>query len=769
MNDNEKGPETFGVGDIEPGKLLSGSEEEAAKLAMATWAAKDPEMSRRLAQWECNAYRRQGLKNVKLIRANDDLTWKAWVPAHMDKSPDSIRSGNPAAMTCRKMTALFWADPPVADATPFSGEDEDKDAAEVTTRALNDMQGRNKLATPKMGRRCTDRAHTYGSAFERYWVDPEGGGRIPIQISAHPDAESVVDATIDPETGAPAQEFVERYVMEDGMLTDDPSEAAVTFVPGIRSEILTGRNVRPIPMTADDIHECRGVQIGTFETWGSLKSDWPELEDVSEEEQKDLAEYRPTSSDKIADPMHRAALKTNSDDPDEQMVFVLHTYYKAGSEYEKGAYVLQIGDRKVLHRGEWVEEDDQGHEIKLPLPIAQYKMWEEGVSDFYGFGTMDIVGEMNEMVAYLDYALQEHVGRLLNRKVFLPMHSNLQNKHFKLPGPAPIRILPGAEPKYEDIPEFPNDATRMREKTVTELQDSVSLTRAAQGLESPQVQSGKHANAIVAQVHASLSDIRENLIDGYLRASMIQIAFAKAFMSTSTKIGWVGEDGGYKVMNWQSTDLRQTSDVELHPGSMSMLSPLQKTASAEHIASLGVIPQDELAEIFRTNSGGILNLQDDPHRQRIKRQIAIWLEGPPDDWQPKMEEQPVLDPATGQPVLDPQTQQPQTEQVQAMDDTTWGIWEPVQADTLPFPARTRLRELSGAMARTNYTQFPQQWRWGLEEAYDQAEMSQQMAQGPEVGQPPALQTPAQRTQGPLAPPEAPLPTNVDTQGSESTL
>lgn len=766
----------IGAGEIEPGKLLDISKRKAAESAMAMWTAKDRFMRKKLAQWECNALRRSGYKNVRLVRETNDISWKAWLPAHQKNSPGSISAFNEAAMICRKSTALFWADPPIADAVPFSGEDEDKDAAEVTTRALHNLQGKNKLSTAKKGRRCTDRAHTYGSAFERYWVDPQGGGRIPIQISAHPDATTITEATIDPNTGFPAQEFVERYVTPEGELTDDVEEAATRFVPAIKSEILTGRNVRPIPMTAEDITECRGVQIGTFESWGDLKSDWPDLEKLDDEDVEDIASYRPSESDLIVEPGQKRALRSSSDDPDERLVFVLHTYYKAGSEYEKGVYLLQIGEKHVLFRGDWTETDDSGNEISLPLPLAQYKMWEEGEEDFYGFGTMDIVGEGNEIVAHLDNALQSHVSRLLNRMIFLPMHSTLQNKDFGLAGPRLKRILPGSEPKYEDVPEFPNDATRYRNQVVTEMQDSVALSRSAQGLESAQVQSGRHANAIVAQLHASLSDIRENLIEGYLRACEIQVALARAFMDTSTRIGWVGEDGGYKVMHWNSANLRQTSDVELQPGSMSMLSPLQKTAVAEHLATLGVLDQEALAEISATNSGGVLHLQDDPFRMRVRRQVAIWQEGPPEDWEPKLEMQPVtqtvMDPQTQQPteqpVIDPNTNQPQTEQVQVMDEVTWDIWEPVQADSLPFPARKRLTELSKAMTRTDYLQHPPEWRWGLEEAYDQAELSQQMAQGPQVGQPPALQTPEQRTQGPLAPPTPPLPTNID-KGSEETL
>ena len=756
----------IGAEDIKPGKLLSAPEKEAAKSAMAIWASKDIVMRRRLAKWQCNVYRRQGYKNVRLMRDTNDISWKAWMPAFQERSPNSINAFNLGAMTCRKMTALFWADPPIADAVPFSGEDEDRDAAEVTTRALKDMQGAGKLATAKKGRRCTDRAHSYGSGFERFWVDERGGGRIPIQISAHPDAETIIDATIDPNTGLPAKKFVEKYVTPDGMLTDDPSEAATRFVPAIRSEVLTGRNVRPIPMEAEDIEECRGIQIGSFEAWGDVRSDWEELNDLDEEDRKKLFDYRPDSSDWLVDASKKRTLDSEPDDEDERLVFILHTYYKAGTEYEKGAYLLQIGNSKVLYRGEWTETDEMGREISLPLPVAQYKMWEEGEEDFYGFGTMDLVGEGSEIVAYLDHALQEHVNRTLNRKVFLPMHSNLQPKHFKLPGPEPIRILPGSEPKYEEIPEYPNDASRYRSQMATDTQDSVSLTRAAQGLESPQVQSGRHANAIVAQVHASLSDIRQNLIDGYLRASRIQIALSRAFFDSETRIGWVGEDGGYKVMHWNSASLRQTEDVDLQPGSMSMLSPLQKTAVAEHFAELGILDQEELRDISATNLGGVLNLQDNPFMLRVRRQIAIWQEGHSEDWEPKYEQQPVMDPQ-GQPAIGPDG--PQMQKVQVMDDETWDIWEPVEADTLPFPARTRLRELAKAMTRTDYLQHPQEWRWGLEEAYDQAFQSQQTAQGPQVGQPPALQTPAQRTQGPLAPPTAPLPTNIDTPRSEETL
>jgi len=782
---------TIGDPEPEPGALLKegSSDEKIAKLNLRIWESKNEMMRRREAQWEVNELRRAGWKDVHLNHETDDRSrsrWNAWVSPASKATPDAISAMNKAASLCRKFAALMFADPPAPLASPFSGEDEDRDAAEFSTRVLEEIQSVARLNDPKKGRRAFDRASTFGSGFVRYFVHPTAGGRIPIQISAGPGATHIDNALEDPETGMPWNDLTEKYVMPDGSLTDDVSQAATRTVPALRSEVLTGRNVRMIPHTAQDISEADGVQVANFRPWGELRKMFDVK--IPDDEMDRVLNFRPQEFRAIATPEERKVLAQPPDDPDERLVFTLTTCYTACDDYEKGAYVVTVGNSIKVFAKDWMEEDDEGREISLMLPIAQYKQWEEGTGDPYGFGMMDIVGEGNELRAHLIGAKLDHIDWLLRRKIFLPISSILRPQDLQLPAKTPLPINPGGKPEYEDIPSFPNDANQMIVQTGQEMEEDTNLGSIAQGLESSKVQSGKHAQAIVSQVHAALSDIRQNIEDGYVRGSMIQLQLIRAFYDAETRIGWVGEDGAYKERNWARADLRQTQDVKLKPGTLTMLSPIQKTALAEQYMQLGLIPQEDMRDVVASNIGGTLGLTDDPFVTRIRRQIANWLEGPPEDWQPQLEEQPVMElqPVAGpdglpvpgpdgqpqmqpQPVIDPQTQQPQMQQVQVTDPVLGGIWRPFQADELPHVARVRLRELAKAQQKSDYAIKPEPWQFGINQEFERMRVAQEAVPGQEVGQPPNVQqSPAQRTEGPLAPPKTPVPSAVG-EGTQTGL
>lgn len=752
-------------GDPKPksGELLTKKDAKAAKYALAQWEAKNDLLRKTEARWEVNELRRQGWKNVQLRRETDDNSWFPWMPPHLENRPDSSSAMNKAATLCRRFGAMMFADPPGPQCMPATGEEEDRDAAEFSTRALENIQSEGRLNEGKAARIAFDRGSTYGSGFILYYVHPTAGGRMPVQISARPQARTVDEALLDadPETGEPWTELTERYVTEDGTLTDEPNEAAERNVPDLKREVLTGRNVRMIPHTAEDIWQADGVQIATFKTWGELRRTFPDkLNGLSEEDQSALFGWKPKRYKALATLDERRTLDQPPDDDDEKLVFCLTTYYTNCDDYPKGAYAITLADRVTCVQQEWTEEDGAGREITLMLPLTQYKQWTEGSPDPYGFGMMDLVGEGNEIRAHMINAFRDHVDRQLNRKVFLPLTSMLQPKDFRLPGNTPIYINPGGEPKYEEIPSFPNDGQKLISMTSDEMEEAPGLGKVAQGLESSQVQSGRHAQAIISQVHSGLSDIRQNIEDAYVRSCRIQLQLIRVFFDAPQRIGWVGEDGAFKERRWSNTDLRNTWDVKLKPGTLTMLAPIQKAALAQQYAQMGTITQEDLAEITASEVGGTIGLQDDPFRMRIRRQIAKWLEGPPDNWQPEMADQPSIGP-DGQPIVDPQTGQPQMEQVQVPDPVLLGIFRQIPADELPYIARTRLREISKAMMRVDYSMQTEQWQFGLIAEFGRMKMAQEQVPGQQVGQPPnQQQSPAQQTDGPMAPPDTPVPQEI---------
>lgn len=764
---------TYGDPELEPGELLlEPDDKKVAKACLRIWTTKNPIMQRREAKWEVNELRRAGFKNVQLKQESDDRTWRAWIPPHLQKAPDALSALNKAASLCRKFASILLTDPPAADCTPTSGEDEDRDAAEFSGRVLEDLDSPARLNERKLIFRGFDRASTFGSGFVRYFIHPTAGGRAPMKISAGFDvgtgrsAQNVDEAITDPMTGMDWPEFQDMYVYPDGTLGSDETKAATKFRKAIKAEVLTGRNVRMIPHTAEDIWEADGVQIASFRPWGELRKMIDGDLQLSDEDKDALFAYKPERYRSITTPEERRTLSKPPEDDDEKLVFTLITYYKACDDYEKGCYVLSAGDQLVIERNEWTETDSAGKEISLMLPITQYKQWSEGTPDSYGFGMMDLIGEGNEIRAQIIGANLDWIDWSLNRKTFLPLGGMLRPQDLRLPGRTTLPVAPGEKPSYEEIPDFPATASNMMGFVSQEMDEDINLSQVAQGLESPQVQSGRHAQAIVAQAHSALSEITQNIEDGYIRGAQIKLQLVRAYYDADMTIGWVGDDGAYKQRHWSGSDLRQTTDVRLKPGTLTMLSPVQKAALAQQYAQFGLIGQEDLRDISASELGGTLGLQDDPFVLRVRRQIATFLNGPPKDWQPQFQQvllqgPPSVDPTTGQPgpptpVVDPQTGQPQMQPQQIMDPVLNGIWRPYPADELPYVARTRLREISRAMQRSQFAVLPQQWQFGMIQEFNRMNAPQAQTPGMQVGQPPnTAQSPAQRTQGPMAPPQQP--------------
>jgi hypothetical protein len=757
-----------GQGLAEPRRalLVDADDRVAARAAAAIWAAQDRLQDRRLAQWRVNEWRRSGIKNVRLRRAGS--RWYAWVPPHIESNPDALQSMNAAANQCRKFLGIMLADPPAPETQAATGAQEDVASAEFAKRALLDCQNDRHLNDQRLIRRAFDKASTYGSGFVWYYIDPQAGDKTPVKILAGVDAstgraaQTPDEAVDDPMTGGAWPDYVERYVTEGGTLSADPRDAKTDWVGSLRGRVLTGRNVRMYPHTVSHISEAHGVQIGYYVTLGELQRLYPDMRNLPEEKLADLVAYRPEHGDWLLSDEERHALGQTTDDRSERLVFCLVTYFTASDEFPQGLYMVTAGDSVRVLNEPWIGTTPDGHQFELPLPVTQYAQFGEGSDNAYAHGLMEILGPGNEVRGKIIADWLTHLTKINNRKTFLPVHSNIQERDLKKPGHSYIRILPGAEPKYEQVESFSPDAYQFMTFATNELQMASGLTQIAQGLESPQVQSGRHAQAIVSQVHAGLSDVRQNIIDGYLLGCRIQLALMKAFYARERRIGFVGEDGAYKERYWTGSDLANVADVYLANGTLTMLTPVAKAQLAEHLFTLGAIDQVRLQELTTDHMGPLLNLQQDSFRDRIKRQLAFYMQGPPEGWEPQFAPPPPpqLDPMTGMPL--PQPPAPQEPPQQEWDPVLRGIWRPYPADDLPHVALARLRELAKAMSTSRFATLPEPWQWGLLQEFQRAQQAA-TPQGPQPGQaPPQQQSPAQLAglQGPAALPATPLPTEA---------
>lgn len=711
------------AGGKEPAELTDDEHSKLAKKALKLWTAQDEIMSRHLAQWKVNTARRRGMVGVSVVKKTDKALWDIYVPP--GATHDTLPTINHAADLCRKATAQMFADPPAPEVEPPSGEDDDVERARFSERILVDVQGPHALHEAGTARKAFDRGHNFGSGFVRYMVDPKGGGRVPIQVKAGLDpvtgarASDVSDsahrmvlnpvAQTDPmaepsveQTQEPWPEYEDRFVAKDGTLVDDQNEAAERWAPGLRREILTGRNLRFLPHTAEDIWDTDGVVIGSFLAWREVKGMFPALRQMDHEKRKKLFAFKPEQADDIL-PADRGARPGEivKDNEDETLVFVLTVYYEACDDYPDGCYFMSLADCYVAHRQKWVAEID-GKTKSLLIPITQYKQWDEGQDSPYGVGTMQITGPGNEIRAAQIGAWFDHLERFNNPRQFVPTNSILQPKYQHLPRGEMVPINPGGEPFFEEVPEFPRDAKELFNVMTQEMDASVSLGPTAQGLETSDVKSGRHAFAVISQVHAGLSELKQNIERGYVRACQIELQLIQAFYSVPRQMRWQGEDGMHRQKAWQGADLSDSTDVRIKPGTMTLLTPAAKWQLLRSFyIEDQIMPPNEYRDAIADTLSGAIRLEDDPFRMRVKRQIAAWKEQPEGGVQPTQTLAP--DPLTGMPM-------PQM----GPDPRAVQIWAPVPSDMLPDVAAMRLNEIGKLMASTAYERADPMWRMAVD-------------------------------------------------------
>lgn len=692
-------------------KLAQSNPEKAAKKILALWdeAKKHPTQQKREAQWKANALRRLGIPNVRLQKAKDESVYTVWVPPGAAQAAPVV---NFAATLCRKITANLFADPPAPMVIPSSGEDQDRDSAELAERILADLASESGLDDIRGARNAFDRAHTYASGFVWYDIDPAGNGEGPQAILASAMAQTVDDALL------PGPPYVLRYVTEEQdfqppapppqeqvtgvdpmgqpmvtmvpgtpplkrrarLLTDDPEKAARVPLPKLRKEILTGKHVLMQPVTAQDIWEAEGVMKGMFLPFSTLKRQFKELADLPPDEQKKLFEKVPAKTEG----MYPAGMKgRDQEQGDNRLAFTICYVCKAGGTMPQGAYLIVVGDR-IVHSQAWMAPRGQST-VPLDLPVTQYKVWEEGREDPLGVATMEILGPGNEVRIAQMGGLMTHLDRFNNRKIFYPSNSMLQPKQMQLATGTYIPMNPGGgAPVPETIPPYPKESIEVFTITGEEMGNSVSMSAVAQGLDSPDVQSGRHAYQVVAQAHAGLSEPKQNVERGYTRGCRIQLQLIGAFYTKYQRVRWSTEDGQYREKWFLGSDLGSATDVRIKPGTMTMMTPTAKMALAMewNQGIPGLLSIEQLQKSLYSGAGVTIGVQDDPARLRIRRQLSEWQDGPPEDGN-----------------LVGRAQQ---------------IFPPFPSDLLPTVAQVRVTEIVQFSQGVKYERQPLEWRQFLD-------------------------------------------------------
>lgn len=688
--------------------LLDMDEQDAAKQMLKEWDDSWKDIKTIKEQWRANKARAEGYTGVQLVKRQDHA--EARIPTGTKKSVAGL---NKAARLVRRLRAFLFGDPPMPEATPSRDEDEAKDAAETATRILQDQCSEGNLSFTLAAGDAFDLGGIYGSGFLRFWVDPMGGGWVPKEVEASPNAQDPADPMLGDHSGDPIFRYVTEPTEEapNGTFTEDRTQAARTWLPGLRREILTGKNVRFIPFQVRDLWEADGLMIGTVKTIREMKLMFPEIRKWEGERVQKLASERPQHFNELLSGGQKDNAGKTTDDA---YCFVLTRYQRQSAKYPEGAYLIAAGKDEMLFRDKWF---DQVHAEVLDIPVTQFKQLSDPTKEHnpYGMGMMELLGPGNEIRAAMIGSMLEHLDRFTNRKIFAPITNIMQPQQYQAPTGTPIPILPGQEPKYEQIPEYPKIVTDMLQFADADMDDESGLQKVGQGMVSPSVQSGTHFEANLEQVGVILSDLKENTARALVRGWRIMLQLDRAFFTETQQLSWIGEDGRFKTKRWQATDLGDTKQVRIQRGTFTQLGAQAKAMQAQQYLQLGLLQKPEFEHIIEGSVGGLFGLQDNPHRLRVRRQIADWQNGPPSGWQPQP---PQMNPQTGQPqpVPDPVLSQ---------------IFDPRPVDSQPDVAAVRVYELGRAMAGTYFTRWPPEWRQGLFLAYQQAA---QAAQAPGMPQ-----------------------------------
>lgn len=717
--DMEQDPDAEQEAPDSPQDLLTLPEEEAAKRAAGLWNALDEPFAWYVPVFERNRLSRKGVRGVRITgkaSARDD-TDGVWVPPGMAENPPVP---NNVDQLVRRIVDTLTADEPKIEAVPPTSEDADIEAAEQATRILEQEDKDANLRA--VVQKTLNLAGTFGSSFSFQYVDPYGE-RNYHEVMAHPLAKDAANPLVGPD-GLPAQQYVTKYVktMPNGTKTLQETKAGADLVwfPKVREETVRPHCVRFLPATAEGIADAEGVFVGRVTTLGALKGLYPTVAEMDPKALRKLCGWRPAIGKRFWTPVHLADATDKAADAiegkdgerfgpgDDTPAYVRTLYYRACRAYPRGLVLVLGSDSQLLHREVWsaqVGEGDDAREEVLDLPVAQHRFFDDpNDGNPYGISPVEWLAPMDEAVAAQTMAWLEYLWRFNHPNTFLPLGSPIQPGALTIRDGTPIRYEPATgKPEYEAIPPFPGEAGALLEKYEGWMRTLSGLENAARGVADPSVKSGIHAERIIEQALVALTQVVSNTQDFLLRRGRIRLQLIAVSYTAPRLLAINGNGGLPQVKAFQGADLRGVRSVRLTRNSMTMLTRSAKVAMLREELEVAMKSGDASAYLRYRNGvttlvDGIATADDDPHAQRVQRQLAEWQAGP----------QGGGDPAR--------------------------IWAALPVDAAPDVAPQRAYRLGRAIASDRFTRFPPEWNQPLVAAYEAARQAAGMLNAQEQQQ-----------------------------------
>lgn len=716
---------------------------------------------------------------------------------------------NKSADLCNKYVEVLLADPPKPDPLPDTDSETAEQAASLAGRFLRQDGGEAGTSDDNTFWYQVQRATSTASAFNHYWIDPTGGGSIPLQIKAHPFAQSPAQPLVgvNPQTGQsdpePTTDYILRYVTEDGQFTDNPADAARQWLPAIRIDRLGREHVRIFPEHVD-VDRAQKVLLLSFCTIGEGKRRWPTVAALTSEQLSELCDWTPPRYLALLPPALRARWKqatgaardVEGGANDERLFFFYQLYVKADTDYPRGASCCVSGafggflvGRDTLSaritRPAQDRQDATVTDIRIrTIPVVQITLVQDPKGqDPTGEALVARFAGAGEAGAQLMSAYMEAIDITLHPARFFPSTSPVEGTDIdnsRATGEPVIVLSKDDYPQYEQAPPMPANTLQVAQWLYDQSDLIAGLRGSIQNAGQSADLSGVSRKVEIRQALQSLSRSQQAVNAAYQRHWRIKCQLAMASFSAPQQLAYVGEDGSYKQEWWTGNDFALVAeDVRIQAGTGTMMSPQDKVQYVAAMRGYGFMTPDEALDAARPTFAGTLGLPDDPHVQRLERQVGSWLEGPPEGWAQQAQAFDVVQQqnAAAQQQFEQAQQQyqmayqntviadggappvglgPESQNAEAMQRYQAAVlalrfsplgpppqppvpaplpplWTPFAAlpvDDLPQVAQVRLRRLGKVMAQVRFAAQPPRWQQELVSAFQRSRQVLALAQQP---------------------------------------
>lgn len=712
----------------------------------------------------------------------------------------------------------LMVDFPEGDCEPDNPSEEAKKACDVGNRFLTEdgsEQGTNDFAL--FHDRVT-RAMTCATAYLECWSDPTGGGYVPLQIKAHPQAMDASNPLVGPD-GQPTTDHILRYVTPTGQFTENPAEAAPQWQPKLRAAKWGREHVRVYPEHAR-VEDAEMVIIVGYCTISEAKRRWKAVAQMQAQQLETLCGWTPDNYMTLLPPNQRARWKQSDgrdkdkkSASDERLMFYYHAYVRACPDYKKGADVVVSGANAGIILGKdflsaEVDVKEEASTVQqapsalqaapdgalaagiMPKPKKQIRCMEIPVVqvtprrdpdelDPTGRAYVEMIAGACESNAYLAMAFKEAIEKTLTQPFAIQSTSPIEGwqvEDARATGDFLILDGPEDEPKQLQPPVLPNSFFNMFELTDEAINSIASTERASSGSSQAQERSGKAIQLAVSQNNVSLSGMNTEINNAFVRWQRIKIQMATKHFTTAQVISYIGEDGAYKQDDFTGLDAAQIGNVTIKGGTGTLMPADQKVQYLANLQGAGLLPAEEAMEAARPAYAKRLGLPDSPHEQYVERCVDAWLKGPPTpDWEQQF--------AAGQQAMaqwkqkvsalvqqqlsagvtpDPTTPPPEAGPAPTMP---FNPFAPRPNDDEPGVAAIWVRKLSRVISSNKWSDATPGWRQILSEKYLTARKF--LAPPPMPGGPAQPGQPKQPSDG--TPPKAPGQQSPGAQPTSSPL